>query len=199
MRYALRGAALLFAWGGSVGLLRLAAIFSSHLASWFQQWPGWWAVGLLPLAVAFWWLSAKQAATERKAQVTPRRVSGVDGNPPVAELQPCDAQQLLIVHPDRDMESAAFASDLMIAIGNAGWWAQQRPHKGPVTVHGLRVEVIASATKEQRASAKVLIAWLRREGFTVGRLRTMPQAIDVPVLPNSNPIAIGMKLTIGGR
>lgn len=191
--------ALLFAWGGVVGLIRLAAVFLSDInAAWTARPVLLAALAFLP-ALGWWWLSRLHDAAERRRESAPRTIPASKRDSLGVALVGVEPQELLLAHQSADAEAAYFATDLLIALHNSARWTvhqgiQQEDHG----VTGLRVTVSDQATNEQKVSAKALRRALSKLGFKVDKLCTMPEHVQAPLLNRrKHPVAI--VLTIGTR
>ena len=200
LRFAL---AIFWTWTSVMGAFSLVTLFGRAGTTWFEQ-NVWW-IFVLSLFIALGVTAYAHRAQLRDAAVqarilamaTPRHLWDDRHSSLVAALAGFPPQRLVLLSFE-GIEDKDLVSEVTRALGNAGWHALRAVHDEARGITGMRVEVSASASKEEKDAAHALVAWLRAEKFAIDGPVENPERFSMTML--GRPLDdMALKLTIGTR
>jgi hypothetical protein len=196
MRQPLRIVALVLSCSGMVGLVNNMRLVWQSVCDVFNAHPTW-PIFALAAGGLLWWLSGRQANSERRSLTTPRTLTIEQRESLGARVRGFAGAEILVVHASADAEGGGFAMELFIGLRSGGCRAFHMMTDGPPASSGVRVEVSADATTAERDAADVVVLWLRGESFTAERVRKdMEARVTFPLFPRGERTA-PILLTVG--
>jgi hypothetical protein len=184
-------------WGGVMGLTRMIASFFQGGTDWFNSKIGIIAVGAVSAAYLVWYLRHSASAHDRRVLATPRRFARERAVALGAALAKFPPQRLILVSFEGN-EDGNFVVDMEIGLGTAQWHALRASHEEARAITGMRVEVSASATQEQKDAARALVEWFRAEKFIIDGPMENPERFSMTMLGRKLDDVV-LKLIIGTR
>jgi hypothetical protein len=191
-------------WGGVVGLIRWAGAIWPCVALWWNSRPVVISFGALSLVYLIWRLRRSVGAEERRSVTLPRTVTDKERASLSVAISKCEPQWVLIV-TFLDDEACSFQEQLHMNIWNVSlalskkWSPRFATDESSRTVTGVRVEVSADATKDEKSSAKAIHRWLHVEGFSDEGLRKMPDRSTCIFRQTNETVTFPIKITVGTR